>query len=187
VVTLIKTDSGERIENVSASVQPAIIFVEGDSLPVAEGDYFERALPSGVVERYLVLEASFHNKIHSLPSHFQIKVRKETSLLPPPGGTTNNYHLNAPNARVNIGSTDQSINVVNQAKHEVFADLRKVVLGLEDPQAQEVLLPAVGELEASVGTPSYLDRYQGFIQQAANHMTLIGPFIPALSQLLSGH
>jgi len=35
------------------------------------------------------------------------------------------------------------------------------------------------------GGPTYLQKYQSFIAAAANHMTLLAPFIPMRSQLLS--
>jgi hypothetical protein len=39
-------------------------------------------------------------------------------------------------------------------------------------------------LEKAQGTKLFAERYTDFISAAANHMTIIAPFIPALSELL---
>jgi hypothetical protein len=49
-------------------------------LPVEEGDTIERTLPNGVVEHYLVIDTGFRERFSSIAPHFQMKVRKETSL-----------------------------------------------------------------------------------------------------------
>jgi hypothetical protein len=41
-------------------------------------------------------------------------------------------------------------------------------------------------METAHNTPDYVSRYANFMQLAANHMTVIAPFIPALAALLNG-
>lgn len=43
---------------------------------VEEGDVILRNLPSGKDERSFVTEAKFYQKMHSIPSHYQIKFKK---------------------------------------------------------------------------------------------------------------
>ena len=57
-VTLVKA-SGQRFENLSASVQSKMIFTQDATLPIEDGDTFERKLPSGIVEVFVVLDAGF--------------------------------------------------------------------------------------------------------------------------------
>ncbi len=186
IISLVK-QSGARVEGIKANVQSSLIVIADESLPAEDGDFIERSLPNGYTERYLILDIGFHNSASRghVPNHFQMKVRKETSLLP--GQTpsvVNTYNLHGSNTRVNIGSTDNSSNIVGTTNQALFADIRRAVETIEELPDRENLLPYVDELEAHQGSPTFLEKYQGFVTAGANHMTLIGPFIPALSRLL---
>lgn len=49
----------------------------------------------------------------------------------------------------------------------------------------EELKERINDMEKSVGTKIFSEKYNAFIQSAANHMTLFTPLIPALTKLLS--
>ena len=42
-------------------------------------------------------------------------------------------------------------------------------------------------MEKVHNTTDYVSRYANFMQLAANHMTVIAPFIPALAAFLNSH
>lgn len=44
----------------------------------------------------------------------------------------------------------------------------------------------VAGLETTAGNPSFREKYNNFILTAGDHMKIFGPFIPALTQLLTG-
>jgi hypothetical protein len=93
------------------------------------------------------------------------------------------YNLNGPNPRVNIDSTDFSINISNS--EQIFAELRKAISsGIQDEKLRSELVVKAGELEAAVGKSGFLKRYSDFVESAANHMTVLGPFIPMLTKFL---
>lgn len=184
-VTLVKPD-GTRIEAIRAMVHPEIVFVDDPSIPVEEGDKIERALPSGLTEVYVVLNRGFLKGVGGFPDHYQVKVRKEGDRPPSPAGGTTIYHLTGANPRVNVHSTDQSTNSVTITTETVFAQLRETIAGqVTDGEQKAALLSQLAQLEEAKGTSSFLERYQSFIATAANHMTLLAPFIPALSKWLS--
>jgi len=106
---------------------------------------------------------------------------KQESVLP---GVTHNYHLNAANSRVNISSTDNSYNIVNTTNEAVFAELKAVLMRVENVVEREQLVTAIDEMQTSHVSGGFREKYQAFIEKGANHMTLIGPFIPALTKLL---
>jgi hypothetical protein len=183
-ITLVKKD-GRRFQNLPASVQSGKISTLDPQIPIDDGDHFERSLPSGTVEKYLILDAGFHQAFHGIPAGYQSKVRKETALMAPTGATHVVYNLTGPNARVNIQSTDSSTNVVNVETSALFVALRKVVSeSIADDRARQQVASAIDGMESTVGTPSFSDRYKEFIGGAADHMTVLAPFLPALSQLL---
>jgi len=93
------------------------------------------------------------------------------------------YNLHGANPRINIGSNDFSINISNSEK--IFTELRKAIeSAIEDATLKKELLTKTAELESEVGKSGFLKKYTDFVALAANHMTVLGPFIPALTKLL---
>ncbi len=89
------------------------------------------------------------------------------------------FNVHGPNARVNIDSTDNSTNVVHQGVP--FSELRKAIeSGVSDGVERTAILQRLSDLEAATDRNSGTKRYQAFIAAAADHMTLIGPYLPAL-------
>ena len=126
-VTLVKKD-GQRFEDLSASVQTGLILTDNPEIPIEDGDQFERQLPSGIVDVYTVVDSGFQQSVHSIPAHYQSKVRKNTAR---PRSTDQRrevvYNLIGSNARVNIQSSDSSTNVVNVESGILFDTLREAI------------------------------------------------------------
>jgi hypothetical protein len=184
VVALVEPDR-TRVGEIRASVQSTKIMVADGSLPIEEGDTIERKRPGDIVERYTVLDAGYRDKFYEIPAHFQMEVRKETALPRVPPGPSHNYYLTGPNSRVNTNSVDASENVALAPATQLFEDLRGALAEIADVEQRVQLLARVDEMESSQGSSGFLARYQAFVQAAANHITIIGPFLPALTQLLS--
>jgi hypothetical protein len=183
-VTLVKKD-GRRFENLLAAVQSALIMTNDPQIPIEDGDLFERQLPSGIIERFLVLDAGFKPKFHNFDAHYQSKVRKETAAprLQPPSHVI--YNLIGPNSRVNIQSADSSTNIVNVETSALFEALRGTLeRAIPDQALRQQLREAVDAMQTAAGTRSFSDRYKDFIGLAADHVTVFAPFLPALTQLL---
>lgn len=184
VVTLVKSD-GRQFADIPANVQPKMIFIDDGKIPIEEGDHIERLLPNGLLERYLVLDRGFFGASGGFKDHYQIQVRKVTAIPRDPVAQTIIYNLHGANSRVNIQSHDQSTNVVTVSPTDLFAELRKALSdGVSDEGQRKALVRKVAELEAREGSPSYTDRYKEFMALAADHVTVIAPFVPALAQLL---
>ena len=187
-VTLVKKD-GQRFENLSASVQTGLILTDNPEIPIEDGDQFERQLPSGIVDVYTVVDSGFKQSFHSIPAHYEAKVRKNTAASPPQhrpaAGPQVVYNLIGSNARVNIQSSDSSTNVVNVESGVLFDTLREAILKSSlDSTVVQQLIKNVNSMQSAVGTKTFGERYKEFIAVAADHMTLIAPFFQALKQLL---
>ena len=181
-VTLIK-QNGQRFEDLPASVQSNKIFTFDPQIPIEEGDQFERGLPSGIVETFTVEDAGFVASIPGLRSHYQSRVRKNTA----PRGRAPQviYNLIGPNTRVNVQSSDSSTNVVNVESAALFGSLREAIENSSlDSTASGRLMQNVDAMESAVGTRTFAERYGKFVAAAADHMTVVAPFLPALTQLL---
>jgi hypothetical protein len=95
------------------------------------------------------------------------------------------YHVSGNNNRWLTNSQDASVNVIMQSSDQIFATLRqeiesKVPAGDEQRDILERLIA----LEQWQNTPSFTQRYTEFIAAAANHMQLVAPFIPAITEML---
>lgn len=88
------------------------------------------------------------------------------------------------NGRVNIKSTDNSINITIDSS-PIFSGLSSAISNAPIEEAQKAqLLAKVEELKQAEGTDGFFQKYKEFMQNAANHMTVVSPFIPALTTLL---
>ena len=186
IVALIKQD-GRRFDGIQASVHKNKIITGDPKIPIEEGDIFERKLPSGTVERYLVLDAGYYEGIPggSIGAHYQSEVRKETKIDAPRSPSQVIYNLIGPNARVNIQSLDASTNTVGIGPDELFEKLRTTIQeSVADSHLCEELSAKVTELEKARGSADFVVKYREFMALAANHMTVLAPFLPALAQLL---
>jgi hypothetical protein len=89
------------------------------------------------------------------------------------------FNVSGSNARINIGSTDVSTNVVHQ--HTPFSEVREAIeSGVADGVERAELLQRLAELERAKDGKSAMERYQAFVTTAANHMTILAPLLPAL-------
>lgn len=184
-IKLIKKN-GEIIEPVVGLVSSKSIFIEDTSIQIQEGDVFERILPNGIVEKYLVTDSGFMRGMGGhMKDHYQTKVEKITDLLPKTGHGQGYIQVTNENGNVNINSTDNSINIrISNDTTKIFNELRSAINEIDDSAE---LLKATDNLEDSIGKPDFLEHYNKFIQAAANHMTIIAPFLPAITSLIASN
>ena len=124
-------------------------------------------------------------RLESLDPESDFESRQERQTRPTAQHVTNIYNLQGAHARVNVQSTDHSLNVSAITEKEVFSGLRQAVSGgVSDDAERRDILERLEALERSAHTQDFLSRYQAFINAVASHMTIILPFIPALTQML---
>jgi hypothetical protein len=94
-------------------------------------------------------------------------------------------NVSGQNARVNIGSTDQSTNVA--VAGNLFASIREAIsTQIHDPEERAKVIQLLDKTEAAKDKATFLSAYQNLIAAVADHMTVLGPFLPALTQLIQG-
>lgn len=182
-VKLIKKD-GSIFENIEALVQTGKIFIEDTSVSIEEEDIIERTLPNATIERFVVLDRGFYKGMHGIPDNYQIKVEKESKYKSTiNSGSSQTYNINNQSGKINIHSVDQSVNYTLTANDEqLFIILKDLARSVDhDGQLEEL----VQQLRDNVGKKTYAEKYNKFIQSAANHMTVFAPFIPMLSEFLT--
>ncbi|RKD94140.1 hypothetical protein [Marinifilum flexuosum] len=184
IISLIKPD-GTIIENIKALVETGTIHISDVKLPLEEGDKIYRKLPSGLVDTYVVIDKGYYSKFGSIPAHYEVKVRKECSIPEDKyQSIVNIYNVNGINSRVNINSIDNSSNIYNDPSL-LFEEIKQTLESIAEKEIQETSLQLLEDLKNTHNTPDFIGNYQKFISTLANHMTIIAPFIPALTQLIS--
>ena len=120
-VTLVKSDGKISREDVPVLVTGDMVFAADQTLPLEVGDHLLRKLPNGLVEDYVIIDPKFYNV--GQDSHFQIEVRKAGAPKAQEiviQGITN--HFMGSNARVNMNSIDNSINISADFSPEKLRD-----------------------------------------------------------------
>jgi hypothetical protein len=151
-----------------------------------KGNIFDNWNTEGVVNRpsqatrFTIKELYYITHIWN-----QIERKRLMSKKKDQPNVTNVYHIHGNNPRWNTNSTDNSLNVVITSHDQVFADLRKQIeSSVPAGDEQKDVLEKLTALEQATESRSFGKRYAEFISAAANHMTLIAPFIPALAEML---
>lgn len=86
--------------------------------------------------------------------------------------------------RVNVNSTDSSTNVVTVSRDQIFAKIREVVAaGVPAGPEQDSILDRLSALESAQNSPTFATTYTELISIAADHLTLLTPFLPALAEM----
>lgn len=157
-VTLVKADGTVAKEQVPAFVTGKTIFTADKTLQVEVGDYLLRGLPNGLVEKFEVTNPKYYDLGND--AHFQIEVTRSGSPQEKAAvvqSITNNF--NGPNSRVNINSTDHSINVSadfsSKQLHDFVEQVRPVLSQLPEGSQQTIEAHLVTiEEEADKPTPA---------------------------------
>jgi hypothetical protein len=113
-----------------------------------------------------------------------VKTEVERRLRARPKGATvtNVYHLTGPGSRVNVNSVDNSTNLTI-TESQLFSKLRKEITANVQPnEKRDRILEKIEALEKEPNSRSLWDRYTELVAVAADHMTLLCPFIPALTE-----
>jgi hypothetical protein len=125
-------------------------------------------------------------KLDSMAPDSEFPLQQEhIHVRPEPQQVTNIYNLQGANSRVNVQSRDHSVNVSTITEQQVFSQVREAVIkGVPDEGEKLAILEKLDAMEKSIRSADFLPKYQAFINAVANHMTIILPFIPALTQML---
>lgn len=102
-----------------------------------------------------------------------------------PNHTTNITSISKVSGKVNYQSSDHSVNINSSNVGQIFSDINHAIEKSDIREEEKQKLTAlVSELEESHSEGNFKSKYKEFVQMVANHMGIIGPFLPALTNLL---
>jgi hypothetical protein len=143
------------------------------------------ARKGGSIEAILPQLEQALGRLESLDPESDFESMSQQQTRPATQHVTNIYNLQGDHARVNVQSTDHSVNVSAISEQQVFSGIRQALSeGVLDDHERGDILNKLGALEKALHTRDFVSRYQAFINAVACHMTIILPFIPALTQML---
>lgn len=155
VVTLRKKN-GEVVENIKASVQAKLIFIERSDVLIESGDLLQRFMTNGGCETYEVIDPGFHETIgHDIPAHYQIKHKNLNLPEAEKAIQQITYNFHGHNARVNNNSIDNSVNTVHFSSEveQHFQMLQSEIERLvKEPLSSQDALEVVDAVEAQFKT-----------------------------------
>jgi hypothetical protein len=157
-VSLVKKDGTLCRTDIPATVSTGEITTFAEDLPIEVGDHFLRELPNGLLDDYIVIDPGYQSGITgAIRPHYQVKVRRSDAPSAPPQTIIANFH--GANSRMNVNSTDNSVNVVSGISAEQLAafisQVRASMSALPAKHQEAIAEPlAVLEGEADSEAPS---------------------------------
>jgi hypothetical protein len=143
---------------------------------------FGGSVPSGLESQYPRMVAQAVGLSANL---VKTEIDRRRLMTKKSEGATTIYNVQGDNARWYVNSTDNSLNVVMKSNEEFFGTLQqRIESGVPEGDERRKILDALTVLRESHGKPSFAQRYTDFMAAAANHITVIVPFIPALTEML---
>jgi hypothetical protein len=181
-LTIVSSDGTEQ-EVMGLVAGADFILIEDPKVILEVGYEIRRKLPNVRDEVFDVVDPVFYDVGFKGP-HYQVKIRKKGTMEHRGGG--NYYSAHGANARINVNSTDNSINTV--ADQSVFGDLRTAVHTSDipaDARAEIILHVDTMEKTAGKSREDYLQAFQNFTTASTKWAAVIGPYLPALVKWLS--
>ncbi len=182
-VSVLKQD-GERFEGIKAAVDSDKISIMRSDILIETGDLVSRKMSNGAEETFRVLDPGFHEKFHSIPAGYQMRVVKLG--VPEAAKAIQNitYNITGHNARLNQNSVDNSTNVVsvNPDVVELLVALRNEISRMDlSPEqmraASELLDTAEAQIQGGKPSKPVLSAVLKALPHAANVTAIVSSLL----------
>lgn len=99
--------------------------------------------------------------------------------------SNSNITIQGDNARINIHSTDHSSNISSSGSASIFNEMRGALTGgIASPEELSRIVGHLDGIEKAASRSEGLSSYQSFISSLADHITIVSPFLPALTAFI---
>ena len=182
-VSVLKQD-GKIFEGIKAAVDSDKISIMRSDILIETGDLVSRKMSNGAEETFRVLDPGFHEKFHSIPAGYQMRVVKLG--VPEAAKAMQNitYNITGHNARINQNSVDNSTNVVsvNPDVVELLAALRSEISRMDlSPEqmrsASELLDTAEAQIQGGKPSKPVLSAVLKALPHAANVAAIVSSLL----------
>src|ERR1044071_3987845 len=160
-IEIVAPDGTVRHQTKAIVTDKGITIPDG-SIVIQPGDEIRRRIPSGVEERFEVVDPVYYENSGDIPAYYQVEARKMGVSRSRRGGNNYNVHVSGQNARANFGSHDRSTNVATQG--DVFGDIAAILQGtVKDADELQQLLAAVEKMKCERGGAGFAAAYRSFV------------------------
>ena len=104
----------------------------------------------------------------------------------PVTGFRGDIHFHGHNSRMNVNSTDNSMNTVSERNKNLFMEMRQTAEKIGDETRRTEIMNSIDELEKTQGQDGWAHAYEKFVGLLADHITLFGPFLSKLMHIATG-
>lgn len=176
---IIKKQNGKIYKCDNANIQKNKAFIYCGEIPLEEYDILIHKIRDGYEREYIVTNAGYYNK--KLGPHYQADIEPKTVFDNKQNETSvNDINISGNNSKVNINSIDNSINLFQIPFDEIYEKLNEI----EDETVRNESIMCLKELEESKDSETYKSKYVKFISTVSDHVSVIAPFLPILTQFL---
>ena len=175
---IIKKQNGKIYECDNADIQKNKAFIYCGEIPLDEFDIIIHKIREGYEKEYVVTNAGYYNKM--LRPHYQADIEPKTVFDNKNETSVNDITISGNNSKVNINSIDNSINLFQIPFDEIYEKLNEI----EDETVRNESVKCLKELEESNDSETYKNKYVKFISALSDHVAIIAPFLPLLTQAL---
>ncbi|WP_206616180.1 RIP homotypic interaction motif-containing protein [Aeromonas caviae] len=115
----VEKSDGSMVGPYNATFAGSTIVIWDAKADIEEGDVVLRTLPSGKDERSQVTQATFFQKMHSIPSHYQIKFKKWSGSQMQQKPSHNITIHGAQSVQIGDYNTQNIINSIQALKNQI--------------------------------------------------------------------
>ena len=176
---IIKKTNGETYTCNNATIQKTKAFIYCGEIPLDEFDIIIHEIRNGYKKEYVVTNAGYYDEI--MGPHYQADIEPKVVFDKRQNETSiNDVIISGNNSKVNINSIDYSINLISIPFNEIYEKLNEI----EDQNIRKDSMRCLKELEESKDSETYKSKYVELINILSDHVSIIAPFIPILTQFL---
>lgn len=160
----------------SHQVNPAIQAMLWEMAAFREKHDFPTGYGEDIIQSMNRIVSMYEGEIESFCDNLNEEIQQKSKLV-----NTGNYIFIGGNAeRVYVDSKDHSVNYVNQK--ELFTELRKVAEAKITAESdREKIVQIISEMESCKDKASFFAKQAELVACGANWMTILSPFLPALT------
>jgi len=183
VVSLIKKN-GDRTDDIQASVQDKLIFINGLNILIEPGDLIYRKMSNGAEETYKVIDPGFHEKFHMIPAGYQIKHKKlglpEARKAIKNITYNNTVNIHGDNKGIAVSGNKNNSTMEDTEFSKNFTQLINLVQELDISDKKQVLQSLNDKKDNKIELQTYL----GTLLTRGAEVTTLVPVVGALLGLI---
>ncbi len=148
---------------------------------IEDGDILEAIYGNGTKKKYIVIDPGFYDEDCGFPAHYQIQIKPYNNA-----STTHIPHsINNTNGTLIINQNSPSANISVLQDLSIFSELSEKIKTENSIDNKKELLALVEQMKNNANNKTtFAQHYGQFISFAANHMTILAPFLPLLAKHL---